>query len=216
MAKQVGPIFLECTWDDLTFYRMDGKYYARKKSRLTRERVLKHPAFERTRVYARLLACASKIASSIYKDIPLHWRQFWMFRAFTGEALTMLDAGATAQDAYDYLWETYVEYWVIYQQTTGIQLKTGRKQQPVRRGKTYQTRLKHRTENPKCRRYRRLIGKNHWKSSYDHTADLLEQERKRLARQAQLEWMEEQKLKRRWKKEGKQWRIMQASNKLVA
>lgn len=221
MAQQVGPIFLECTWDDLTFYKMDGKYYARKKSRLTREKVLKDPAFHRTRLYASLLACASKIASSIYKDLPMHWRQFWMFRAFTGEALTMLDAGATAQDAYDYLWETYVAYWVMYQRTTGIQLKTGRKDKPFRRRKTYKTRLKHRTENPRCRRYLKLLGKNHWKSSYDPTADLLERERKRLARQAKLEWYEEQKLKGRWKEQEERWRLMQASvlpppNKLVA
>lgn len=190
MAKQVGPIFLECTWDDLTFYKMDGKYYARKKSRLTREKVLKHPDFEKTRIYASLLACASKIASSIYSDLPLNWRQFWMFRAFTGEAFTMLNTGATAQEAYDHLWETYVEYWGNYRQATGIELKTGRKEQPVRPGKTYKTRLKHRTENPKCRRYRKLIGKNHWKSSYDHTADLLKQEEKRLAREKKWEWLE--------------------------
>ena len=31
MAKQCGPAFLECTWDELTFYKMDGKYYVRKK-----------------------------------------------------------------------------------------------------------------------------------------------------------------------------------------
>jgi hypothetical protein len=216
MAKQVGPIFLECTWDDLTFYKMDGKYYARKKSRLTREKVLKHPTFYRTRKYATLLACASKIASSIYKDLPLHWRQFWMFRSFTGEALVMLDEGATAQQVYDLMWETYVEDWVIYQQTTGIQLKTGRKEQPVRPAKTYKTRLKHRTENSKRRRYLKILGKNHWKSSYDHTADRLEQERKRLARQAHLEWLEEQRLKGRWKEQEDRWRIMQASNKLVA
>ena len=212
MAKQVGPIFLECTWDDLTFYKMEGKYYARKKSRLTREKVLKHAAFEKTRFYASQLACASKIASSIYKDLPLHWRQFWMFRDFTGEALTMLNTGSTAQDAYDYLWETYVKYWVLYQQATGIQLKTGRKDRPFRRGKTYKTRLKHRTENAKCRRYLKILGKNHWKSSYDHTADLIRQEEKRLARQAQLEWMEEQKLKGRWKEQEERWRLMQVSN----
>jgi hypothetical protein len=211
MAKQVGPIFLECTWDDLTFYKMDGKYYARKKSRLTREKVLRHPAFEKTRFYASHLACASKIASSIYKDLPIHWRQFWMYRDFTSEALNMLNTGFTAQDAYDYLWETYVEYWVLYQQASGIQLQTGRKDKPFRRGKTYKTRLKHRTENSKCRRYLRILGKNHWKSSYNHTADLIRQEEKRLARQAHLEWIEEQRLKGRWKEQEERWRQMQAS-----
>src|SRR5262249_35959688 len=145
-----------CTWDDLTFYKWDGEYFVRKKSRLTRERVLKHAAFAKTRHYASLMGAASKIASSIYSDLPLNWRQFWMFQGFTGEALTMLDNGHTPQEAYDYLWHTYVEYWVLYQKATGITLQTGRKQQPIRAKKPYKTRLKHRTENPKCRRYLKL------------------------------------------------------------
>jgi hypothetical protein len=211
MAKQLGPIFLECTWDDLTFYKMDGKYYARKKSRLTREKVLKHKAFAKTRFYAGRLVTASKIASSIYSDLPLNWRQFWMFRSFTGEAMTMLNNDSTPQEAYDYLWETYVEYWVLYQEATGILLQTGRKKQPFKRSRDYKTRLKHRTENSKRRRYRRLIGRNHWNSSYDNTAELLEKERKRIAREKNLEWLEEQRLKGRWKEEEERWRKMQAT-----
>jgi hypothetical protein len=210
MAQQCGPIFLECTWDDLTFYKMEGRYFVRKKSRLTRNKVLTHRAFQKTRFYAGRLATASKIASSIYSDLPLNWRQFWMFRHFTGEAMTMLNNDVTPQKVYNYLWKTYVEYWVLYQQATGIPLPTGRKAQPIRPPKTYKTRLKHRTENPKCRRYRKLVGPNHWKSSYDNTAELLEKERKRIAREKNLEWLEEQKLKGRWKEEEERWRKMQA------
>jgi hypothetical protein len=211
MAKQCGPLFFECTWDDLTFYKMDGQYYVRTKSRLTREKVLKHKAFAKTRFYADRLVVASKIASSIYSDLPIDWRQFWMFRDFTGEAMTMIDNGATPQEAYDYLWKTYVEYWVLYQQATGIKLKTGRKKQPVKRPKDYKTRLKHRNSNPKCCRYRRLIGRNHWHSSYDNTAELLEIERKRINREKNLAWIEEQRLKGRWKEEEERWRQRQAS-----
>ena len=221
MAQQVGPIYLQCTWDELTFYKMDGKYYARKKSRLTRERVLKHPDFEKTRYYAGHMAGASKIASSIYNKLPMHWRQFWMFRDFTGIAFNGLQAGYSKRQIHHYLWKTYIQYWVRYQRKTGIQLKTDKKEQPVRPKKTYKTRLKHRTENPQCRRYRKLIGKNHWKSKYDHTAQLLEQERKRLARQKNLEWLEEQYLKGRWKEEQLHWQERQSAKlkppeKLVA
>lgn len=210
MPKQIGPIFLECTWDDLAFYKMDGNYYVRKKSRLSREKVLTHPNFKMTRHYASLMACASKIASAIYSDLPIHWRQFWMFRSFTGEALAMLNEGASPQDVYDDLWHTYIEEWVIYQQTTGVILKTGRTTKPVK-PKTYKTRLKHRTENPTCRRYGKLLGKNHWKSSYDHTADLLKKEQKRLAREQQLKWLEEETAKGRWAAEDDQWRQRQAT-----
>jgi hypothetical protein len=177
MAKQCGPLFFECTWDDLTFYKMEGNYYVRKKSSLTREKVLTHKAFEKTRFYASLLVTASKIASSIYSDLPIDWRQFWMFRSFTGEGLLMLEGGATPQEVYDYLWKTYVEYWAIYQHTTGIKLRTGRTSKKAK-PRVHKTRIRHRGSFDKYRRYARLIGKNHWKSSYDHTADLLEQEEK--------------------------------------
>jgi hypothetical protein len=221
MAKQCGPVFLECTWDDLTFYKMQGRYFVRMKSRLTREKVLTHAAFEKTRFYADRLVTASKIASSIYSDLPLNWRQFWMFRDFTSIAMTMLNNDSTPQEAYDYLWKTYAEYWALYQKATGIPLETGRKKQPVRRSKDYQTRIKHRQGNEKCRRYRRLIGRNHWKSSYNNTAELLEKERKRIAREKKLQWWEEQKRKERCEKEEERWRKMQATRlkpppKLVA
>jgi hypothetical protein len=180
MAKQCGPLFFECTWDQFTFYKMEGQYYARKKSSLTREKVLTHPAFHKTRVAADLLATASKIASSIYSDLPIDWRQFWMFRSFTGEAQTMMKEGFNAQEAYDHLWKTYVEYWVIYQHVTGIPLKTGRTFIKKVKPKPYKTRLRHRGgEDKYSRRYYKLLGKNHWKSSYDHTADLLALEDKR-------------------------------------
>lgn len=210
MAQQCGPLFFECTWDDLTFYKMENRYFVRKKSRITREKVLTHPCFANTRLYASTLALASKIASSIYSDLPIEWRQFWMYRDFTGEAMIMLNNGATPQGAYDYLWNTYIEYWVRYQQATGIQLKTGRKQQPVKRGRDYKTRLKHRTANPKRQRYRRLIGRNHWKSTYDNTPELRKVERKCIARKQKLAWLEEQKRQSRRKIEDKRWCKMQA------
>lgn len=200
---------------------MEGKYYVRKKSPFTREKVLTHPAFQKTRFYADRLVTASKIASSIYSELPVNWRQFWMFRDFTGEAMTMLNNGSTPQEAYDYLWETYVQYWVLYQKATGILLQTGRKKRPFRRKKDYKTRIKHRTGNSKCRRYRRLIGRNHWKSSYDNTAELLEKEQKRIAREKKLQWFEEQKRKEHREREEERWRKMQSTKlkpprKLVA
>jgi hypothetical protein len=221
MARQCGPLFFECTWDHLTFYKMDGEYFVCKKSRLTREKVLKHPAFSKTRLHADRLVTASKIASSIYGDLPIDWRQFWMFRDFTGEAMTMLNKEATPQEAYDYLWKTYIKYWVLYQKVTGIQLKTGRKKQPVRPGKDYKTRLKHRNSNPKCCRYRRLIGRNHWNSSYDNAAELQEKERKRIAREKKLQWLEKQRAKGRRKEKEERWRKIEAAQlkpprKLVA
>jgi hypothetical protein len=38
MAKQAGAIFIEGSFDDLCFYRMDGKYYVRMKAPLVPKR----------------------------------------------------------------------------------------------------------------------------------------------------------------------------------
>ncbi len=91
MAKQIaGLCFLEGTIDDLTFYKMEGQYYVRVKSSLSSKRVKTSPEFKWTMIYARLLARASKIGSAVYNGLPPGWRQFWMYRSFTGEAFTLL------------------------------------------------------------------------------------------------------------------------------
>jgi hypothetical protein len=113
MAQQIaGLCFLEGTFDQLTFYKMEGKYYVRVKSSLTSKRVKTSPEFAFTMAYARLLGRASKIGSKIYKSLPESWRQFWMYRSFTGEAFTMLKNYAiTDEEVTRILWKTYVEYW---------------------------------------------------------------------------------------------------------
>jgi hypothetical protein len=113
MAKQIaGLCFLEGTFDGLTLYKMDGQYYARAKSSLSSERVKTSPEFRWTMVYARLLARASKIGSQIYRGLPPGWRQFWMYRSFTGEAFTLLEENAYSdEEVKQLLWTCYVEYW---------------------------------------------------------------------------------------------------------
>ena len=86
MAKQVGHILIEGTLGDLTYYKMDGVYYDRKKSSLSRKKVLNSPRFERTRQHASQLAEASKIASAIYKQISKEKRSIDLFRSIVGKA----------------------------------------------------------------------------------------------------------------------------------
>lgn len=187
MAKQVGPFWLQTTWDDLTFYKMEGKYYARKKSRLTRDKVLHHPAFSATRCSANRLALASKIASAVYKALPSNWRQFWMYRAFTGEAFTALKQGVDTQQVYHQLWSTYAACWTPSDKPA---VNTVLQQPAANRQKKNKTRLRHRSENPYHRRYQRLLGPNHWKSTYDNTPALEAQARKEEARKKNREWFD--------------------------
>ena len=93
MARQAGPIFIEGTLDDITFYKMDGVYYARMKSRLTRKRVLKSPRFALTRMHANQLAEASKISSFVYRQIPKEEKSIKLFRIIVGKAKVMLTEG---------------------------------------------------------------------------------------------------------------------------
>jgi len=87
---------------------MKGKYYVRSKSSLSGKRVKKDPAFRITMVNAGLLGQASKIGSFIYKSLPENFRQFWMYRAFTGEAMGMLKEGKSGEEAREILFGTYV------------------------------------------------------------------------------------------------------------
>lgn len=109
MAEVFAPFIIDRTIGNRTFYRMEGKNYVRKKSSLTRKKALHSPRFESTRHYAGLMARASKIGSLVYKALPAYWRQFWMYRSFTGEALTMLKAGKTEQQVQQQLWAQYVK-----------------------------------------------------------------------------------------------------------
>jgi hypothetical protein len=86
MAKQAGDIFIEGTIDDLSFYKMDGKYYVRMKSSLTGKKFWKHKAFEGSRKSAELLGRASKIASSFYRSYPKEKKHKGLFNEIVGKA----------------------------------------------------------------------------------------------------------------------------------
>lgn len=59
--------------------------------------------------HAELLGRGSRIASAIYKALPKDFRQQWMYRSFTGEAVQMLKAGKTDEEVLLQLRKTYVE-----------------------------------------------------------------------------------------------------------
>lgn len=106
MARRIHPITLQCSYRLITIYKRGPRYFARMRSRLTRERVKTSPEFTKTMESASLLSRASKIASAIYSHLPKNWRQFWMYQSFTGEAMQMIKAGKTEQEAHDQLWNT--------------------------------------------------------------------------------------------------------------
>ena len=98
MARQAGPIFIEGTLDDLTFYKMDGEHFVRMKSSLTRKKVLESPRFALTRMHAGQLAEASRIASIIYRQVPKEERNIKLFRSIVGKAKMLLKEGKEKEE----------------------------------------------------------------------------------------------------------------------
>jgi hypothetical protein len=113
MAKVFGHILFLGTSDGACFYRMDGKYYVRRASTLSRRRVKTSPVFKRTMQFAGMLGRASKIGSEVYRALPRQFREGWMYRAFTGEAFTLLKNGMIEEDVLSRLWNTYVSVWEL-------------------------------------------------------------------------------------------------------
>jgi hypothetical protein len=94
MAKQSGPVYITGTAAGICYYKMDGRYYARRKSTLSRKRVKRDPAFALTRKYAKLLGEASGIAAGVYRLLPRAQKKLALYRAMTGQAMAMLKQGA--------------------------------------------------------------------------------------------------------------------------
>jgi hypothetical protein len=109
MAEVFAPFIINRTIRNLTFYVMEGRNFVRKKSSLTRRKVLYSPRFERTRQNAALMGQASKIGSFIYNSLPAYWRQSWMYRSFTGEAYKLLKKGREELEIRQLLWDRYVK-----------------------------------------------------------------------------------------------------------
>ena len=74
MAKQIGPHFITGTYHNLCFYEMQGRYFVRMKSSLSRKRVKTDPKFAVTMAYAGLLGKASKSPQHFTAHYPKNKR----------------------------------------------------------------------------------------------------------------------------------------------
>jgi hypothetical protein len=106
MAKQTGPNPFTGRRGDLLGYRVGKQYYVRVVSNLTAQRVLSDPAFKQTMQYADLLGKASKIASAVYRLLPVQEHGF--YRKLTGMAMQMLKQGKTPEEAFTQLYNDII------------------------------------------------------------------------------------------------------------
>lgn len=93
MAKQVSDIKITGTIEGLCFYRMEGQYYVRMKSRLTGRRFQRDAAFAGSRRSAGLLASASTLASRLYRCLPKERKARAVFQRLTGDVKLLLATG---------------------------------------------------------------------------------------------------------------------------
>ena len=68
MARQTGILPLTGTIGGITFYRMQGAYYARSKSSLDKKRIYRDKAFTRTLQNARWFGRAVTLAREVYRQ----------------------------------------------------------------------------------------------------------------------------------------------------
>lgn len=97
MAKQAEG-FLVGTYDDITFYKMEGQYYARRKSSLTGKKFWKHKAFEGSRRSCGRFGRGNQLASLVYNEIAEGQRQYELYCRMKREAIAMLKAGKAEEE----------------------------------------------------------------------------------------------------------------------
>lgn len=81
----------------------------RRGSSLTGERTKKEPAFKGFRQSSSRLKEASPIAASLYKLVPMHTKQYALYRTLTGEAIKMLKEGIGAATITETLQKEYID-----------------------------------------------------------------------------------------------------------
>src|SRR5688572_12364453 len=108
MARLGKGVHLTGTFDDIVFYHWEGRIFVRRKSSLTKERILKDKAFAGLRKHAGDMGRASKIASEIYKLLPSDIRGRWIFRTIAGHAASLIYKGKDEKQVRDILHRKYV------------------------------------------------------------------------------------------------------------
>jgi hypothetical protein len=99
MAKQTGIFKIIGTIGDITFYEMDGQFYARRKSSLDGKRVKKDPKFKRTMEEAIGFGRASAATREVYWALPAEQRLHGVYGRLTGRMRKLMREGRTAKEA---------------------------------------------------------------------------------------------------------------------
>ena len=107
MAKQTGPIKIEGTLGDLTFYKMNGEYYVKMKS-VVNSKVLKtHDKYALNRMHRARFGRAAKLVKEVYRRFPKDMRVHGLFGRMVGVACRLLKANTSEEAIKMELLETF-------------------------------------------------------------------------------------------------------------
>jgi hypothetical protein len=98
MAKQTGAYKITGTYDGVTYYQMEGQYYARAKSSLKGTRVKRDPRFKRTMEWAERLARGSQLASKVYRSLPRQEQVYVLFCNLKSATIQALKEGKGVEE----------------------------------------------------------------------------------------------------------------------
>ena len=123
MARQDGIIKITGTIGDITFYMMDGVYYARMKSCLTGKRFWKDKAFEGSRRSAIALGKASKLASRLYRTISPEDKSRGLFCKLTGEIKLLIKTEHSEEEIIKWFFAIYHAVELPNELTPGLKIQ---------------------------------------------------------------------------------------------
>jgi hypothetical protein len=98
MARQIGNIVFVGTIDSVSFYHREGRYYARRKSPLTRKAFFKSPRYEKARQTATHFALSNRLASLVYQKVALDKKSRALFYLLQKRAMALQRTGVSPQE----------------------------------------------------------------------------------------------------------------------
>ncbi len=106
MARQIGTQ-LTGTMGGITYYKMDGIYYARAHTSLDKKKVMKDKAFERSRVRMKDFGAASRWCSPIYRQLPKSCKGQGVHQKMTGRAHRLFLEGKSGEEVRELLLKVF-------------------------------------------------------------------------------------------------------------
>jgi len=113
MARQAGKIWITGTIGGLTYYKMEGKWYVRTKSSLTRKRFMRDASFERSRKSAERFAMGNKLASKLYHRVEKSKRAYKLFCFLKKRAIALLKEGKCVMQVEELLIDNLIEFGIV-------------------------------------------------------------------------------------------------------